>query len=325
MKKILALIVVAVAMQAHAEEESDSDLPEWMVDKITPLHSRVSRWVSSTSRGLDGFFGTDDSLRVENQSYLRLSQEFEWRETEDFDTDTSLRFRLDLPTTKERLRLVIDSDPEETQGTLEQQGSQSLRQDQTDRRNSVVGLDRLSSRDKTQNWATKFGAGVKLRFPLDPYVRMTTERLWDVGDGPWQLESYNRLSWFDSDGYSARSRWDFGRPLDEVRHFRFITNFQWQEDVDTLEFSETIELNRRLSRRSAIRYAGVMVGNSSSNPRINNYYLLTQYRRSLHKDILFMDVIPELHFPRDSNFDPRWAFTLRLEMLFTGDIQEPRD
>lgn len=71
-----------------------------------------------------------------------------------------------------------------------------------------------------------------------------------------------------------------------------------------------------------MRYAAAMVGNSSSSPRINDYYLLTHYRRDLHREILYLDVIPELHFPRDANFDPRWAFTLRLEMLFRGDIRK---
>ncbi|SFM60581.1 hypothetical protein [Halopseudomonas yangmingensis] len=317
----LLLCLAVIPLSLHADD-GDSDLTPWMVERITPVHDSVSRWVSNTSRNIDDFFGSDDSYSVENRSFLRLSSEFDWQESEDFETDLSIRARLDLPTTRDRLRLLIESDPEERQGTLADQGSQRLRRDQNDSSSTTIGLDHLDSKDKREGWATRFGGGVRFRLPLDPYVRLTSERLWDLGNGPWQLGSYNRLSWFNSDGYSARSRWDIGRPLSESLHLRYITQFQWQEEYDTLEFSQGAELNQILGRRSAMRYAAAMVGNSSSSPRINDYYLLTHYRRDLHREILYLDVIPELHFPRDANFDPRWAFTLRLEMLFRGDIRK---
>lgn len=299
----------------------DSDLPDWTIERIKPVHEGISRWVDSSSRNLDGFFGSDDeSLSVRNKSYLRIGTDFDWEESEGFSTDPSIRFKLDLPTTKERLRLIIESEPEESRGTLSEQGSGRLRDDQTSSDSTVIGLSRLSEKDKTRHWDTRVGAGVKFRLPLDPYMRLSSERLWNLGEGPWQLESYNRLSWFNSDGYSARSRWDIGKPLDATRHLRFLTNIQWQEDEDTLEFSESVEINQVLNRRSAMRYAAVVVGNSASRPRINDYYLLTQYRRNLHKDILFADIIPELHFPREANFDPRWALSLRVEMYFSGNV-----
>ena len=69
-----------------------------------------------------------------------------------------------------------------------------------------------------------------------------------------------------------------------------------------------------------MRYAAVVVGNSASRPRINDYYLVAQYRRNLHKEILFADIIPELHFPREADFAPRWALSLRVEMYFSGNV-----
>lgn len=321
MNKGMAVILLVAAFHIQAQEATDdSDLPQWTIDRITPIHDRVSRWVSNTSRNIDGFFGTDDHLNTSNKSYIRLSQEFQWEEGEGFSADPGIRFKLDLPTTEERLRLIIESDPEETQGTLAEQGSQRLRNDDRDPGNTVIGLSRLSGKDWARNWDTKFGAGVKFRLPLDPYLRFDAERLWQLGDGPWQLASENRVSWFNSDGYFARTRWDFGRPLDDVRHLRFVTNVQWQEEEDTLEFSETAAVHQVLGRRSVIRYAAVVVGSSASNPRINDYYLQTLYRRNLHRNILYADLIPELHFHRDTNFDPRWGVTLRLEMFFQGDV-----
>lgn len=323
MKRLVAGLLACSLLTSQAEESQehdDSDLPRWAVERITPLHDSVSRWVDSSSRNIDGFFGSNDSLTAENRSYLRISQEVDWLESDGISNDFGVRFRLDVPTTRQRLRLIIESDPEESQGTLAEQGASRLRRDQQDTGNSVIGLDQQGRKDKTQGWANRLGAGVKLHWPLDPYLRYTSERLWNLGEGPWQLGAYNRLSWFDSDGYSARTRWDVGRPLDAQRHLRFVSQLQWQEEEDTLEFSQSAELNRVLGKRSAIRYAAVLVGDSASNPRVNDYYLQALYRRNLHREILFADVVPELHFPRDADFSPRWALTLRLEMFFRGDI-----
>lgn len=312
-------IMTTVAANAYAEEE-DSDLPDWAEERIEPFRESVGNWVDNTSRRIDGFFGTDDHMQAKNESYLRFGQEIDWMEGDGTRGDTTLRYRIDLPTSEERLRLVLESDPEESQGTLEEQGSGRLANDQRDRRSSTLGLDWLETRDKRENWSNRVGAGIRLRLPLDPYVRFTSERLWQLGEGPWQLESNNRVSWFNNEGYSARTRWDVGRPLSERRHLRFITNVQWREEEDKLEYSEIAEINHRINRRSALRYSAIAIGESASNPRMTNYYLQTRYRRDIHKGILFADVIPELHFQREVSYDPRWAMTLRLEMYFQREI-----
>jgi len=311
-----------LADELAAEDNSNSDLPPWAAERLDPTRKSIGNWVDNTSRNIDGFFGTDESLRVENESYLRFGQEIDWMEGDGASGDLSLRYRIDLPTSEERLRLVIESDPEESQGTLQEQGSGRLSNDQRDRRTSTLGLNWLESRDKRENWSNRVGAGIRLRIPLDPYVRFTSERLWQLHEGPWQLESNNRLSWFNNSGYSARTRWDLGRPLDASRHLRFLTNIQWREEEDNLEYSETAELNHRINSRSALRYSAIALGESASNPRITNYYLQTRYRRDLHKGVLFADVIPELHFPREHSYDPQWAVTLRLEMYFQREIQK---
>ncbi|WP_083004886.1 hypothetical protein [Halomonas sp. GT] len=310
----------ASTTETYAAEE-DSDLPEWAETRVEPFRARIGNWVDNTSRNIDSFFGGDQSASADNRSYLRLGQEIDWMEGEGTNGDISVRYRIDLPTTEERLRLIIESDPEESQGTLADQGSGRLYNDQRDRRTSTFGLDWLESRDKRENWSNRFGAGVRLRLPLDPYVRFTSERLWDFKDSPWQLQSFNRLSWFNNSGYSARTEWDLGRPLSTNRHLRFITNVQWREEEDTLEYSEVVQLNQRLNRRSALRYSAIAIGESLSNPRMTNYYLQTRYRRDIHKGILFADVIPELHFQREVSYDPRWAMTLRVEMYFQRELQ----
>ncbi|SEK88218.1 hypothetical protein [Halomonas daqiaonensis] len=323
LRTLVAISLVTLGFTAHADTphiEDDSDLPEWTGQRIGPFHAGLSRWVESTSRRIDGFFGTTDALTVDTDSYLRISQEFDWREAEDFDQDLSVRFRLDLPTTEERLRLIIEGEPDETRGTLGEQESSLTDNRVNNIEDVLVGLRRLGEGDRTKEWDTELGAGVKVRLPLDPYARITTQRLWSLNDSPWLLHSDNRFSWFNEDGYSARTRWDLGRAVDKKRHLRFLTNAQWRETEDTLEFSQAAELNQRINNRSVLRYSAVVLGESLSHTTIEDSYLQLRFRRDIHKGFTFLDVAPALHFPREADRDPRWALTLRLEMYFRRHI-----
>ncbi len=314
----LSALICCLPSAAIAAETSD--LPAWAAEPLDKAEVVMSGWVDSSARRLDSLFGTAESLDIDNESYLRISQESLWQESEGFDADLNLRFRLDLPTSKDRLRILIESDPEESLGTLDEQGTDARLSQRVENDNSVLGLAKLDPADKRERWSYRYGAGIKLRLPIDPYVRISGERQWQFADSLWQLNSNNRASWFDSDGYSARSSWSLTRPLDEQRTLRSYTKFQWQEEEDTLEFSQRFDISRKLDDRSSLRNGLIMVGESLSDPHFNNYYLQSWYRRDIHRGILFMDLIPELHFPRDSDFDPRWAVTLRFELYLSKSI-----
>lgn len=298
-----------------------SDLPVWAIKKIEPMRSKISGWVDASSRNLDSYFGTDEFLDVDNRSYLRISEELEWMDSEGFTNNIGTRFKVDMPTTKKRLKLVFESNPEETQSEDEERNRRAANRDLEETKNSsVIGLERSSEVDPKKAWRTRINGGVKLRIPLDPYARITTRRLWQTDDNPWYLESHNRLSWFDSDGYSVRSRWEINRLLSETSAARFSTQVQWSEEEDTLEFSQRAELSKVLSARNVIRWAVIAEGESGSNPHIDDYYIQMNFRRDIHDEVLFLDFVPELHFAEEDDFDPRWAVILRLEFYFRADF-----
>ena len=187
MKTALMILIACASLGAHAathhdgEDDPDSDLPPWADERLDPFHHSVSQWVENTSRRIDSFFGTTDALSVETDSYLRIGPAWRWREGDAFDQDLGASFRLDLPTTEQRLRLVIESEPEETRGTLAEQES-TLADERPDRGGRLrIGINRLGDRDKTRQWNTQVGAGLRARLPPDPYARVISQRLWTLG------------------------------------------------------------------------------------------------------------------------------------------------
>ncbi len=303
-----------------------SDLPVWAIRKIEPMRSKISGWVDASSRNLDSYFGTDEFLDVENRSYLRISQELEWMDSEDLDHSIGSRFKVDMPTTRKRLKLVFESNPEETQPDENAGNRRAVNRNLDEaKETTVVGLERTSDTDPKKAWRTRINGGLKVRTPLDPYLRTTMRRRWEQKDGPWYLETYNRASWFKSEGYSVRTRWDLSRSLSETSVVRFVSQLKWQEEKDMMQFNQRVELSKVLDDRTVIRWAAIAEIESSHKPHVEDYYLQANLRRDIHDEVLYLDVVPELHFAEEDDYDPRWAIILRLEFYFRADfVNEPR-
>ncbi|MGB1062393.1 MAG: hypothetical protein ACPGZU_19785, partial [Ketobacter sp.] len=57
-------------------------------------------------------------------------------------------------------------------------------------------------------------------------------------------------------------------------------------------------------------------GNSYSHSRINTYFISADYRRDLYKDWLYMNLVPELAFPRKEGFSGVASITVSFEIFF---------
>lgn len=326
-RHVVAAAIVVVTwqpMSTHAvSPHTESDLPVWLQDRFEPVHYDLTRVVDNTARKLDQFFGTEDSLSVENQSFLRVALDTRLQPS-DSKLDPSVRFRVDLPTTKKRLRVIIESDIEEPLGRLSEQGVREVRGgERFDTNNSAIGLEQRSSKDPSQAWVQGLGLGVKFGAPLDPYVRYSAVRQWNFSESQWQVNSSSRVTQFNQRGLQVRTNLDVNRPVDEARTLRFQTYVESDERRDSTVFSQTAEINRVIDSRTALRYALIVVGEDRGENNIKDYVLQTYFRRDIHKNVLFMDIIPEIHFPTEGNRDPYVALTFRLEAFFRGNFSRP--
>lgn len=317
----VVVVIVGRPVPLHAaEEHAESDLPVWLQERFEPVHYDLSRIVDNTARKLDQFFGTEDSFFVENQSFLRVALDTRLQPG-DSKLDPSVRFRVDMPTTRKRLRLIIESDIEEPLGRLSEQGIREARGGQRfDTNNSAIGLEQRSSKDPRQAWVQGLGLGVKFGAPLDPYVRYSAVRQWNFSESNWQVNSSSRVTQFNQRGLQVRTNLDFNRPLNEDFTSRFQTYVEFDERRDSTVFSQTAELNRIIDSRTALRYALIVVGEDRGENTVKDYVLQAYYRRDIHKNVLFMDIIPEIHFPTEGNRDPYVALTFRVEAFFRGNF-----
>lgn len=290
--------------------------PKDWLDKYLPYEQRVAGWVDNTARSIDRFFGTDDAWRIDNDSWLRISNDLRWEQEEGVTHEIRPRLKLDLPTATKRLHLLIENDSPEQRSAAEEANPALRNSDQT--RTTVLGLGADLDR-WAPAWRKQIQGGVRVALPFDFYARFIARRNWDLA-GPWQLESYNRFSWFEQDGYSANSRINIGEPLTPKLRLYYLTDLSWKEKRDYLQFAETANLAQILSPRSAITYSLGVAGTGLQGPQINSYFLTADYRRNISRRVVFVDIIPEFSLPREYDFEPHWAITLRLELYFQKNV-----
>lgn len=322
----LALLGWAVppAVAQMADQASDTDLPLWLSERITPVHYELSQFVDSTSRGIDAFFGTEESQYVNNQSFLRLSNEVRLRKGNSIN-DTGIRFKLDLPTTQQRLRLILESDANDplgaTRNTALSNNNRLTQLRQFESNNSVFGLERVGNKNPAEGFVNRFGAGIRLRSSVDPYLRYTATRLWKFEDSPWQSNFTGRVTYFDKEGYVTRGVIDLGRQvINDQYYFRFISQSEWSQGRDEITYVNAAELNQRIDNRTLLKYAILFVGDTARSEDLYDRVLQFYLRRDIHKKILYADIVPEWHFPTETNTKPFASLTFRLEMYFKNDF-----
>lgn len=302
---------------AALPDQNRNQKPDWL-EKYLPHERRIAGWVDNTARGIDRFFGTDDAWRVDNDSYLRVINDLRWGDGEGVTNEFRPRLRLDLPTASKRLRLLIESDSAEER-TAAEQAVPGLQTSEDRRRTTVFGVG-TNFEGWFPEWKKQFQSGVRARLPLDPYARFVARRDIPLG-GKWELNSYNRFAWFNSDGYSAKSAITIGKPTAPDWRLYYSTNLAWREERDYLEFAQSANLANVLSSHSAITYTAGFSGMSFSRPEVHNYFLTANYRHNVARRLVYFDVIPELGFADENDFDPRFALTFRIELYFQKQIE----
>jgi hypothetical protein len=320
--RVAITIVLCSALRLVAAESTplvrEAEEPAWLRNYY-PYEQRIAGWVDNTARSIDNFFGTDEAWRTDNKSWLRVTEDLRWDQTDHLGNNLRMRMKLDVPTASEKLRFLVENGAPEQHGAT-QDAVPGLRAATNTETGTLFGLG-TNLDSWAPEWQKKLQGGVRVRLPPDLYTRFIATRKWALG-GARALNSYNRLAWFAHDGYSVNSQIDIGESLTPRWRLRYTTDLTWRENRDYLEFAESVNFAQILDARTAINYSVGFAGTGFEGPQITSYFLVTDYRRNIFRRIVFFDAVPEITFPRDEGFNPHWAITFRLELYFQKEVEE---
>jgi hypothetical protein len=122
--------------------------------------------------------------------------------------------------------------------------------------------------------------------------------------------------WFNTIGLGESTQLDLERPISEPVLFRSTSIATWLKDTHNFDMRQDLTLFHKLDERRALMYQASAIGVSRPQTQVTEYVLLALYRYRLHREWMFLEVSPQLHFPKMLNFRTNAALSIRLEMLF---------
>ncbi|TDO97602.1 hypothetical protein [Marinomonas balearica] len=270
-------------------------------------HESVSQTIGQWSNGLDAFFSGHEN-RAQNQSYVSLR--FgpiigEESSTGFFDFQTRLR----LPNTKDRLKLVIESDAD-TLTQANQTGESSQNSSVTD--SAVDTQISAAIRYVKREWNADIDAGVLVDFPLDPFVRMRFRQSGQIGRFDWS-QNQSVFSYY-SKGEGASYRFGISTPFIGSTRTGFDLGASWLRK-DTTYFRQDMYVNQSLNETAKMRYQLSFLQSGDQSPSLDSYLYFVEYQTLLYENWLIGRVKPQITHSESDDFNASASLTLSLEVL----------
>jgi hypothetical protein len=316
---LLILSLAAVSASASAVEKdadaSAENLPDLTIPTPAPVeeHSlidtfqaRFSSRLEAMVKQIDRFFATETAFEESTDSYLLLSMEANLSEQPELFGN--IKAKIDLPAAERRLKLLIESDPEdETPRAISDIPSGSTRDD-----SYYLSLEHQFS--KTGNWDIRPSLGIKAGTPLNPFARVRAIRYFKLDD--WLVRLSTGLFWFQNGGTGINATLNQDHALSADSLFRSSTTLFYNHDEQISEANQTFSLFQRTQKRRRLVWQAGLNANDEADWQVSDYYLRLLYRSNLFRKWFFFDIQPELVYSREDDFDPSPRLLLRLEAFF---------
>ncbi|RMJ03959.1 hypothetical protein DOQ08_01279 [Marinobacter litoralis] len=274
--------------------------------KVQGIGNWADRTLSGSEHGLPN-----------NESYLRLGFAAESEYSDPAQFKPEVRFRLDLPTTKKKLRLVIESDSDELVPLGERERDRQLTEPERTDTDTTGALRYLTDVGDAINLSMDVGG--RLRLPPEMFWRLEADKRWLAPD-KWRIGVKQRVYYYHTSGWGSRSWFGADRPAWNGWHFFTSSELEWVHSDRKFEAAQLFSLRKRTSSRSVISPRIGILGESQPLWQTTSYFADVTWRYRVYEDWLFAELIPALEFPREESFKDQASVIFRIEMYFAGTI-----
>lgn len=310
------------------EEEPPSALEA--CKEIKPEHDtrleRVRRTLAVTacasSAWLDGLFGNQFHYEEYRDTRGSVSVGTLWSEYDGFDPRLRARVRLRLPQWNERVSAFAGRVGEEdyisdTEGEFDALPTRIF--GGLEDESVLVGLG-YSSPERTGN-DFDAGIGVRIDFPLDPYVRARYEIVRTFAEH-YVFRGRETVFWQNSEGFGSTTRFNIDRALSDRFLLRWNNIGKWTEETLGLEWYSELTLFQKVNERTGIAWQNHISGQTDNSVGINRYGARAIVRRQLTPEWLFVEARLGIEWPRfrpwetrESSIEAGFAFEMQFSDL----------
>ena len=262
---------------------------------------------------VDRFFGDDKNYQESNESVIQLDIGRMAGRGAERKFVLSGRAKVHLPSLEKRLHLVLETNADKNV-TAEPAQVQATSIDQVAAPESYAAGARYETKaEKIRHFSAD--AGIKFQgMNTSPFARLR-ERL-AVPVGNWRMRAEETLFWFNTTGTGSNTQLDFERLISEPMLFRASSNATWLMKDQNFDVHQDFSVYHTLNERTALLYQASVIGVSKPQWEVTDYVLLLLYRYRLHREWVFLELSPQLHYPQVDNYRLSPMLGMRLEVLF---------
>lgn len=300
------------------EESAFTPTNEWYLEWLDTKRAELSSNVVDIGTYIDGLMGGVENTQDKNESYLKIVLGVYHSKYTKEEFEQSVRFSLDLPILKEKLRLVFETEPDQAKGIDERKLESFPSSEKNTNQDSIYASFRYLI--DAEKWSRlSWDTGVKVRLKPDLFTRGRAVRSWAINDF-WTFRFSQELFWFESLGLGTHTQFDFDRRLSERFLFRKSIALDWSERQSRFDLLNQVSLFHALSKKRSMQYAlGFTSDHEDKHTLTNNYFGRVIFRSSLHKNWLFYQLETGVEYPREEGFRANPFFGIKLEILFADD------
>ncbi len=307
------LMIVTGSLQAATENKSSTNgdslhQQRLLIRSVTwtkeKRDSLSSTWLA-TARSIDSWMSGEESSG-RNKSRINIGIKQSFQKSGDHESELYIRGKLDIPNTKRKLKLFIDSE------TNDPSSLEDKRLNNHDQSFSTAGVSREHT---TRNIKISNDVGIRFRLPMDPFYRFKARYLTNLNQ-QWKLGAEQKLWYYHSRGWGESSEIFFQRQISEQHSLRISTEAQYQKRYEEFEFGQFFTLNQSIEGNHWHAFTLGITGSSQPRPQTDSWYLSAHYKKLIYEDWLVFSANPKLRFPKDDNWKANPEIELRLDMYF---------
>ena len=292
--------------------ESPAASKKSIIEKLDAERDFYSEKIVAFTKGVDKFFGDERYFQENNKSVIQfnLSQTIAQGGSRPFGFEGQAK--LDLPAAQRRFQFVFEVNPEKkTAGEAKKEQPVTPKEAATPEQ---YAASLRYEKSEESLWHFSSDAGIKIQFPLDPFVR--TRGSYAIQVEEWRLKLAETVFWFSTIGLGETTQFDMERVLSTPVLFRATTTDTCFESPQHCDLRQDLSFYHTLDERTALLYQASILGSNKPVLQETGYVLLMRYRYRLHREWVFYEISPQLNFPRADDFRLNASLLLRLEMLF---------
>ncbi len=245
-------------------------------------------------------------------NYLNLTFYMKFKDSK-ISFNPSLRARIDLPKTRNKLQIILTEHDEE----ITHQDIQQEYGDKTNNYGKLLGLKYLIKNKLFTK--TSLTVGLKFRTPIDFYTRVKFIKVIDLNKD-WQWIGEQKFYLFSHRGFQSFTTLNFDRKINNDFMFRISNNIIYKKKEDSFEIAHSLMLFQHLTKRDDLIYSATVAGITEDfenhMPKVSTYELKTVYRHILPNRWVYFNVIPALYWDRDHSFRPNVSLNLNISIIF---------